>query len=254
MVRPAEVWEDWAFYGETEESAGMNVAPLERWASAVAGAALARYGLAPERRRSAAGLALAFAGGALLKRGVTGHCDVYGALGVSSGKGRARRAAVAPAEGITVDESVTIQKPAEELYRFWRRLENLPRFMEHLREVREIGDGRSRWVARAPLRRTVAWDAEIVNEIENRLIGWHSVGEADGTSSGSVSFEPAPGGRGTRVRVRLQYDPPGGRLAAALAKLFGEEPSQQIREDLRRLKRIVETGEVPTIQGQPRGA
>jgi uncharacterized membrane protein len=148
---------------------------------------------------------------------------------------------------------VTINKPAEEVFAFWRNFENLPRFMRHLESVTTEGSTRSHWVARAPAGRRVAWDAEIVEERPNELIAWRSLDDADIRNAGVVEFERAPGGRGTTIRVSLSYAPPGGKVAAAVAKLFGEEPGQQIEEDLRRLKQLLEAGEAPTVEGQPRG-
>jgi uncharacterized membrane protein len=112
---------------------------------------------------------------------------------------------------------------------------------------------RSHWVAKAPAGRTVQWDAEIINEIPGELIGWRTLDGADVVSAGSVRFKRAAGGRGTEVRVRLQYEPPAGKVGATVAWIMGHEPSQTIREDLRRFKQLMEAGEVPTIAGQPRG-
>jgi uncharacterized membrane protein len=140
------------------------------------------------------------------------------------------------------------------LFRFWRNLENLPQIMRHLVSVTPIDAERSHWVARAPLDQTVEWDAVITSERENQWIVWRSVDGADVENAGSVRFEPAPGGRGTVVRVDLEYYPPAGVIGAAVAKLFGEEPAQQIHEDLRRFKQRLEAGEVPTTEGQPTGS
>jgi len=159
------------------------------------------------------------------------------------GAGRAGRAERRGA-GIEVTESITIGRPPEEVYRFWRALEHLPEFMEHLESVQVLDERRSRWRARAPGGSSVEWDAEIVEDRPNELIAWRSAGEADVSNTGRVRFVPAPGGRGTEVHVELRYDPPGGRMGSLVAKLFGEEPSQQVKSDLRRLKQVIETGEV----------
>ncbi|HEX5733034.1 MAG TPA: SRPBCC family protein [Blastocatellia bacterium] len=140
--------------------------------------------------------------------------------------------------------TVTINHSPDELYRFWRDFENLPRFMSHLESVRITGERRSHWVAKAPAGTTVEWDAEITKDIPGQLIAWRSVEGADVENSGVVRFDPAPGGRGTEVRVELFYDPPGGLLGAGIAKLFGEEPGTQIKGDLYRFKQVMETGEV----------
>jgi uncharacterized membrane protein len=234
----------------------INVADVERWASALGGAALTAYGIKQLKDRSPAGAALAAAGGALMYRGATGHCAMYAAAGISTAGDREHddtRAALSGPGGVRVEEVVTINASAEELYAFWRNFEQLPRFMDHLVSVTQIDPRRSHWVAKAPAGRTVKWDAETINEIPGALIGWRTLDGSDVVSAGSVRFKPAAGGRGTEVRVRLQYDPPAGKVGATVAWLLGHEPSQTIREDLRRFKQLMETGEVPTIEGQPRG-
>jgi uncharacterized membrane protein len=193
-------------------------------------------------------------GGCLIQRGATGHCQVYEALGMNTaGTGDDTRRALGGPAGTVVEESVTINRPIEELYRFWRNLENLPQFMHHLESVERVTDTLSRWRARGPGGTTIEWNAEIINEVPNKVIGWRSIEGSDVVSAGSVNFEDAGFGRGTRVRVRLQYSPPGGRIGAALARLMGRDAATEIRDDLRRFKQIVETGEIPTTKGQPRG-
>lgn len=140
--------------------------------------------------------------------------------------------------------SVTVGRPVDEVYRFWHDFENLPRFMRHLESVQVLGDGRSHWKAKGPAGKTVEWDAEVTEDRPNELIAWRSVGDADVTNEGSVRFEPAPGGRGTQVTVDLRYEPPGGQAAAVVAKLFREEPGQQLQDDLRAFKQMLEIGEV----------
>ncbi len=146
---------------------------------------------------------------------------------------------------------MTIDKAPEELYRFWRNFENLPRFMQHLQSVTVMDSIHSHWVANAPAGTSVEWNAEIINDRPNQLIAWRSVGDSQIGNAGSVHFTPAPGNRGTEVKVVLEYDPPAGRIGSLIAKLFGEEPNQQVREDLRHFKEIMETGEIPTTKGQP---
>ncbi|HJU05786.1 MAG TPA: SRPBCC family protein [Nitrospiraceae bacterium] len=155
---------------------------------------------------------------------------------------------------IRVKRAVTVDRSPEELYRFWHDVQNLPRVMSHLQSVQVTGEKRSHWVAKAPAGRTVEWDAEITYEQPNQRIAWRSIEGADVDNMGSVQFQPAPGGRGTEVHVELEYSPPGGMIGAAIAKLFGESPDQQIQEDLRRFKRMMEAGEIPTTKGQPQGA
>ena len=151
--------------------------------------------------------------------------------------------------GIQVKKSIVINSSPEELYQFWHDFENLPRFMNHLESVRVTGERRSHWVAKAPAGKTVEWDAETTADEPNRLIAWRSLEGSDVDNSGSVRFERTPGGRGTLVTVELEYDPPGGVIGAGVAKLFGEEPEQQIYDDLRCFKQVIETGEVVVSEG-----
>lgn len=146
--------------------------------------------------------------------------------------------------GIQVTRSVTVQRSPDDIYRFWRNVENLPTFMGHLQSVRAIDGRRSHWEAAAPLGKKVAWDAEITEDRPNELIAWRSLKGARVENAGSVRFQRAPGGRGTEIIVTLRYDPPGGKVGQAFAKLFGEDPSQQVAGDLSRLKQVLETGEV----------
>jgi uncharacterized membrane protein len=154
------------------------------------------------------------------------------------------------ADSNRIHESFTIMQSPEELYRFWRDLSNLPRFMRNVRSVEESEGNRSHWVVGGPGDRTYEWDAEIVRDEPGRIISWRTVGDADVPHSGVVTFRPATGGRGTVVDVEIAYDPPGGSAGAALARLFGTRPKEDVREDLRRFKQLVETGEIPTIRGQ----
>ena len=145
---------------------------------------------------------------------------------------------------ILTKRSITINRPVAEVYAFWRNFENLPQFMRHLESVTVTGDRRSHWVARAPGGKTVEWDAETLEDRENERISWRSLPGADVHNAGSVEFMPAPGDRGTEVRVTLEYDPPFGKLGSKLAMLVREEPGQQVKDDLRHLKQVLETGEI----------
>lgn len=158
-----------------------------------------------------------------------------------------------PQGGQRVLHAVTINRPPEECYRYWRDLERLPTFMQHLESVRVLDERRSHWRARAPAGRMVEWDADITEDVPGELLRWRSAPGAEIDNAGSIRFRPAPGGRGTVVEVELSYQPPAGRAGALVAKLFGEEPSIQVRQDLRRFKQLVETGEIPTTHGQPAG-
>jgi uncharacterized membrane protein len=218
-----------------------DIREIERWASLAAATAVVAYGFS---RRSAPGVALAaaaatpFAYRVLTGRWPFENGDTHTAL---SGE-----------RGLHVREAVRIERPVSEVYAFWRQLENLPRVLTHLEQVTERGDGRSHWVARGPADLGVEWDAEIINEVENKVIAWRSLPDSDVVTAGAVNFKPVRGGRATELSVHLQYEPPAGRAGAYLARLFGREPSQTIREDLRRLKQVLEAGEIPrTSTGEP---
>lgn len=152
-----------------------------------------------------------------------------------------------------VKEAITINRSPEELYQYWHNFEQLPRFMNHLEAVDVIDEKRSHWKAKAPAGKKVEWDAEIVEDQPNESIRWRSLPGADVENSGAVRFERAPGGRGTIVKVEMQYNPPAGALGAGIAKLYGEEPDQQVWEDLHRLKQLLETGEIVRSDGSPDG-
>ncbi|MCU1227869.1 MAG: cyclase/dehydrase [Acidobacteria bacterium] len=224
-------------------AANPNVSNPERWLSVVAGAAIATYGLT---RRNISGIVLAAVGSGLVWRGASGHCSVYESLGISTASdGSATNddhVSVPYGRGIRVEETVTIDAPADRLFAFWRNFENLPRFMEHLKSVTVIDDKRSHWVAKGPAGSDAEWDAVIINEVPNELIGWRSVDGSQVDNAGSVHFSSAANGRGTIVKVVLRYDPPAGKVGAAIAKLFGEDPAHQVTEELRTFKQLMETG------------
>ena len=152
-----------------------------------------------------------------------------------------------------IEANVTVGRPAQELYSYWRQLENLPRFMRHLDSVRDVGNGRSHWIAKTPVGSRIEWDAEIVDEREGQHISWRSVAGSQVHNAGSVLFEPAPGNRGTTVRVSFDLAPPGGTAGRLAAKALGPITKQQVHEDLRRFKSLMEAGEIPTNEGQPEG-
>jgi uncharacterized membrane protein len=229
---------------------GRNISDVEKWLSIAAGTGLALFGLS---RRKTVGWTLTAIGGMLIQRGASGHCQMYDMFGVNTADASDTRQALGGRAGTHVEERVTINRPVEELYRFWRNLETLPQFMRHLESVERVTDTLSRWRAKGPGGSTVEWNAEIINEVPNKVIGWRSIEGSDVVSAGSVNFEDAGPGRGTRVRVHLQYSPPGGKMGAAFARLLGRDAATEIREDLRRFKQLLETGEVPTTKGQPRG-
>lgn len=200
---------------------------LPRWGAIVGGSALAVLGVT---RRSKAGIVMAAAGGALAYGGV--------------------RMSPAP---IHAEASFIVNVEPEEAYRFWLNLENLPKFMSHLESVRDLGNGRSEWVARGPMRMNIKWTAEIVDRRENQWLVWRSDPSSTLPNSGSVQFRRATGGRGTAVTVAMQYMPPTGAVGKAVAALFGKHPEHAVREDLRHFKQLIETGEIPTTEGQSHG-
>lgn len=225
------------------ESDFLNVGEPERWISVAGGALAALYGA---KRGGLGGLVSLAAGGILLYRGTTGHCPLFAQLGIDT----AHESAASP---IYVHETLTVKGTPEELYQRWRDLERLPTFMRHLQSVRETSERRSTWSARVPkTSETIEWEAEIVEEQPGELLGWRSVEHADVHNAGTVRFAPAPSGRGTEVRVTIEYRPPAGELGAQAARLLNPILSQLIREDIRRFKHLVETGELPTTKGQPR--
>jgi uncharacterized membrane protein len=237
---------DIEFPGDVREERvrlGRNISDAERWASVAAGAGLAVYGVS---RRSAGGWLTAGLGAWLVQRGVSGHCHTYDALGINTaGTGTDTRQALSGDRGVNVAQSVVINRSIEELYRFWRNLENLPRFMRHLESVERVTDTLSRWRAKGPGGLDVEWNAEIINEVPNKVIGWQSLDGSDVVSAGSVNFEEIGSGS-TRLRVRLQYSVPGGKVGAAVAWLMGRDPATEIREDLEQFKALAESGRLTT--------
>jgi uncharacterized membrane protein len=226
-----------------DSSSIRNVSEAERYASALGGGLLALYGLT---RRSLGGLVIASLGAGLVSRGVRGHSRIYRAAGVGTTAGLQRR-------DLKVKRAITILEDPHALYQRWRDVESLPRVMSHLQSVRDLGNGRSHWVVRGPRSTRVEWDAEITWQEADRRISWRTVDGSEVTHRGSVSFSEAPGGRGTEVHVVLEYEALGGPVGAAIARLYGAEPGQQIEEDLRRFKQLMECGEVATTRGQPSG-
>ena len=222
----------------------LNVGMAERAFSIATGLGLLSYIVARRRRMS---LPLGVEAGYMLYRGATGHCVFYRMLEINRSENGIG--------GINVQGTVTINRPRDQLFRIWRNMENLPRFMKHLKAVKvdQADNGKSHWVTAGPFGRDVEWDAEIIEERENEYLAWSSLPGSSVESRGSVHFMDAPGERGTIVHVSMEYQPPAGSLGAAFAKLFGEEPGQQIRDDLRHFKQMLETGEVPSVEGQPSG-
>jgi uncharacterized membrane protein len=207
-----------------------NISDTERWGSLITGGAMVLAGLS---QRSLRGALMAVAGGTLAYHGATSDKGLQDKVTEATGMDK----------GLRVEKTVTIQnKSIEELYQFWHNFEHLATFMKHLKSVTVLNETRSHWIANAPLGNSVEWDAEIITDTPNRLISW-----------ASVRFTPAPPGRGVEVKVVLEYSVPGGALTAAIASVFGENPEQQIGDDLHRFKMLMETGELAISQGQSSG-
>jgi uncharacterized membrane protein len=236
-------------------SGHVNVGEKERFWSAAAGGALGACGL--RRAGSIPGLLMLAAGGALVHRAVTGRCALYDNLGIDTASHSGARPEEYFERGIHLEESVTIDKPAAELFEFWRNFENLPRFMHNLESVQIHDQTRSHWIAKGPAGGRVEWEAEIINEVPGELIAWRTIGSNQVENAGSVRFVPSrsgAGARGTEVKIVMDYLPPAGRLGRALAVILGKDPRQQVKNDLRRFKQFMETGEIATTRGQPAGA
>ena len=230
-----------------------NIGKAERKISAGLGAlllgSLAVKGLPGKWVRLAVGLVM-------VERAITGFCTPYKLLGITSVQPEEGRVRDLPLRrGLEIEQAVTVNRPREEVYAYWRDLSNLPQFMRHLESVTVTGNAagseRSHWVAKAPI--TVEWDAEITTERPGELIGWRSVESASVKNAGSVRFKDAPGGRGTEVRVYFEYQPVAGPAGLAAARLMKQVTLQQVRMDLGRFKAMMEAGEAPTTEGQTSG-
>lgn len=171
-----------------------------------------------------------------------------------SSNGRANGSAPPEAEQpVQVSAAITVRRDRDELYALWRDFERFPDFMAHLEEVRSTGTTTSHWKARGPLGMTVEWDAAITDDVPGERIAWRSVEGSKVDNSGTVRFVTAPGDQGTELHVDMRYSPPAGAVGATIARIFGEEPGIQLKDDLRRLKAIAETGEIVRSDGSPEG-
>ena len=233
-VAPDDVWPE-----QSTAFPDVNLEPAEQRFSIVSGTLVLFGGL---RRRS---LPMILGGGFLLYRGIRGYCPVYRALERSLG--------ISLTDGLSFEESITVNKPVEQVYALWRQVDNLPRFMLHLESVTPTYGNRSHWVARitAPFR--LEWDATITDEETNKRISWCSLPGSDVHHAGSVFFHTLRAHRGTEVKLIFKYQPPAGSAGAAVAKLLNLVTKNQIQADLRAFKAVAETGERPTIKGQPSG-
>jgi len=230
------------------ERNGRNVGRTEREFSVAAGGALVALGLLGPRQARA----LSFLTGVgLVYRGITGHCHLYDALGINTA--RTETPGVPAKQGFKYEQAIAIQRPPAELYREWRNLPRLPQIMQHVDSVTPLDERRSEWVACGPMNIRLRWEAEIIEDRENELIAWQSLPGGDVETAGSVHFRPLGEGRGTAIQLSLKYNPPGGRVTAGLAWLLGQGAEVRIDEDLHRFKSVMEAGEAPTTEGQPRG-
>ena len=230
------------------ESARPNVGRTERIASTAAGAALLVRGL---QRRSASGVATAVVGGALCYRGLTGSSTLYRTLGINTAEERERVADDAP----TVERTITVAERAEDLEEFWRDPEQLSRIVGEVADVSEAdaGDDRHRWRVTAPFDRTVEWEAQLVEHQPGERLRWESLEGAPIPHDWSIRFDRDPGGRGTTVTLEVRYDPPGGALGTEALSRLGFGVDVLAGEVLNRFKSLAETGEIPTIAGNPSG-
>lgn len=259
----------------------LNVGQGERQISLVAGVALMLHAVISRSRTS---LITGPLGAALFWRGQTGHCPVYQAMNVNTaqeqgyqggngygqpprggqGYGGVQQIAIQQqnnqpqpeqpqSNNIAIRRAITIDKPAQELYTFWRKLENLPQFMHHLERVEQTGAQSSHWQAKIIGGIPVEWDAEIVEDVPGQRIAWRTKPDAQIQQSGVVEFKAATGGRGTVVNVDMQYTPPGGMIGETFGRLLNGITAQQVKDDIGRFKSLMETGEIAKIEGQPAG-
>lgn len=242
-TRPQSLW---ATESPSTDASQVNVGQSERLASKIGGGVLVAAGLS---RGGLSGLALAGLGGALFYRGMTGHCSLYETLGASTAEGEPGTPPHAPGRA---DEAVTINRSPDELYRVWRDHGRMNEFLADPLSVTSTDGNTSRWTMQTPLGWPLQWDSEIVTDEPGRVISWQSTG-GDLQTAGSVRFSPAPGNRGTVVRLEQMFNPPLGAVAVGLSKLMGQSPSGLSRQSLRRFKQLMETGEVTTTEGQPHG-
>ncbi len=217
----------------------VNVGFTERFISMIAGSFLMYRAIATKRKRKA------LLGGYLMFRGATGHCSSYSIVGMST---------AGKAQNVNCKVRITVNKPLPEVYEFWRRLENFPLFMKHLKSLKTIDDITSEWKAFIPGKLgTVTWKSEIVKDEKNQRIGWHSLPGSSIENAGNVHFRDA-GKFGTEVYVVISYHAPGGKAGEGVGKLFNPLFEEMVKEDIKNFKRYMETGELPSIKGQPSGA
>lgn len=229
-----------------------NVARGERWASVLAGSALAVYGL---DRRDRPGAAMALLGAVLLYRGATGRCPAYSALGVSTAhreqdretmphEPTSRAAVFRASDALKIEESIAVNRAPEELYALWKEPANLPRFMDWIERVEPIDALHARWIANGPAGTSISWVAEVINDVPNSILAWKSVDDADIRNAGSVHFRRTADGLGTEVTLIVEWLPPGGRAGMIVARLLGAAPERRVRQGLEKFKEMAEADRV----------
>lgn len=224
----------------------VNVGQVERWASMFGGGFLAGAGI---KKGGLGGAVMGLAGAILLHRGATGHCNVYGALGIDTAAGGtaapARQAGATRVDtdegGVRVQASITVNRMAGELYAYWRDFTRAPSFMDRIISVRALDERTSHWTAEGPRGRTWEWTSEVTEDVPDRRIAWRTLPGSDLPNSGSVEFTPGRLGE-TTVRHTLQFDPPGGVVGQAIASAFHDVPEKMVQDDLRRFKTLMEAG------------
>jgi uncharacterized membrane protein len=233
--------------------ADVNVGKGERLASLLGGAGLAVLGA---RQKGIGGALLGLAGAALVHRGATGHCFVYDALEMDTAQKTSERGVVAAENdpGVSVNASVTVARPPEEVYALWRDFERAPRYMDRISRVEVLDETRSRWTATGPMGRSWSWESEVVEDRPGELIAWESLPGAELPNRGWVQFLPGGSGGQTEVRYFVEFDPPGGIIGDAIASAFHDAPRDMIRGDLRRFRQFAEAEDTATAAGHPGSA
>jgi len=217
-----------------------NVGPLERLLAGLTGGVLLGLGVT---RRGPAAFGLSLGGGGLIVRALSGYCPAYNALGVDHAHEHSPAMAVPAQHGFKFEGEVKVHKPPEEVYAFWRQLENLPQLFEHLDQVAPIDGRYSRWRAKGPLGIEIEWEAEVFNDKPYELIAWRSLDGSELDTAGSVHFERAFGASGTLVRLSLKYNPPGGKIGAKIGQWLGKDLEAETAAGLQKLKHLLETSD-----------
>ena len=235
---------------ERTTKSAVNVGKVERWASGIGGGLMVVQGL---RRGNFSGLALAVLGGALAYRGFTGHCQAYQALNLNTAGKRRSDEEETIYKGVLIKHTCTINRTPTEIYDYLEKPENHQRFNVRVESVTKSADGKWHWAIKGPLGSTWRFDSERITNQPGRLIAWKSLPGGDVDNAGSIRLSSTFEGKGTEVTMEVSYQPPAGSVGVAIAKMLGHDPDAQVREDLRRLKQLLEAGEIPTVEGQSAG-